>query len=120
MKLRIAKKVMNAAEEDRHRGVTFQRSNRRWKKTATSKAADELWGELMVARRTQMLLEDLETCDSGYYDDDWDDDEDELERSYDECGYAPMLGSCTLGGTEYCDFDCILREHFEAEKKATS
>lgn len=53
-----------------------------------------------------------------YFDDDsmigdWLEDEyDELEEAFDECGRLPpeLGGGCQLAGTEHCDFDCPFRD----------
>lgn len=56
-----------------------------------------------------------ESKDEGDWEDedfeDWgfdDEEEDELDRAFDECGQLPrdLGGGCTLAGTEQCDFDC--------------
>lgn len=50
--------------------------------------------------------------DDDYDGDPWADEYDEEDEF--ECGYAPMLGSCTLGGTEDCDFECPYRDAIES------
>lgn len=55
------------------------------------------------------------------YDDTYDafdpgDEEDEYDESFDECGMTPD-GSCSLAGTEFCDFDCKIRQAMEDEEE---
>lgn len=63
--------------------------------------------------------DDFEEEDAPWDDAWWDevddlvDEEDALDRAYEECGYSPELGACTLGGTEHCDFECPFRDHPE-------
>lgn len=61
-----------------------------------------------------------------FYNDeqDFDDDDDNcgdcgqcedcMENELAECGMQPD-GGCDLAGTEYCDFDCKLREIWEED-----
>lgn len=40
-----------------------------------------------------------------------------LDRAFDECGRLPehLGGGCQLGGTEFCDFECPLRDMDDEE-----
>lgn len=55
MKLRIAKKVIEAVSEGRHRDATLGRANRRWRKTREAQEVDDFFRTLFAARLRQMV-----------------------------------------------------------------
>lgn len=61
------------------------------------------------------IEEEKEYMNLNYDREYWDDaddgftDEDAIENLMDECG-QDRSGSCSLAGTEYCDFECPFRD----------
>ena len=62
-------------------------------------------------------FDDCEWYESGGHDDDCDCVECSLERDLNECGLLPdhLGGGCTMAGTEFCDFECRIRQMEEEE-----
>jgi hypothetical protein len=69
-------------------------------------------------------FEDIEPCDDDmfYHDEDHephgldcDCPDCSLEHAMSECGQLPQRlgGGCTMAGTEFCDFECPLRDEPE-------
>ena len=46
--------------------------------------------------------------------------EDDLEEAFENCGYMPDEGICSMAGSEFCEFECPLQEENErhASRKA--
>lgn len=51
-------------------------------------------------------MSDLDDYDD---EDNYDEDENPLEKAIEDCGIGPD-GLCLLAGTEFCDFECPFRD----------